>query len=348
MKDKRVANELSIDDCINSRGRVDNKQLRYAKKTRLEAELMVFNVEKFVEEKIGKIIQSIQVLLSSQEVCKISLEERLQVVEAQENIFIEKVFQHSKISYFRSKSLYDIKDVFDFCLFTLRVPETNKLFIDVLDKDKDKLKLYNWTRDKMICKHFQSPHQIMILSSRQENPGIMSQGKRKAKPEKGLKPDKNVYPALFTWIMRALLEDSRQNVKQQNEEFIEKEVIRLMVNRDKISEEISSDFAEAEHQLTSLKPEDLKNLVQSWNISHSVLSGLKEKLSQVGIDEEMMIKYYKDYQLPNPSFNKIYKLQDSKQIYFWITLMAMLLKELPLEANQLKKSSLMYWDFAKS
>ena len=313
-------------DCIGSHHSVSKIQARIPNQTWQEVERMVFDFQKFVREKIFQIIEQ---GFPERNVPLKLLKYSCKNIEINGVFFREQTLESVNFPG-KYKHYSDIREVIDDRLWLLKIPGLNKSFFEILTGDEDVLNMYIWTRNRAIWMPYHSSYQIFHLplkansltSSKPRNTREVRQIKN------SLKPDKNVYPFLFSWIIEILQNEGEH---LQNDEAIFGEVSRLAEYRDKFINEMKSTEMNEDLQqfLASLEQADLKVLVRNRNNWQFQLSALKE---QCKISKQTITEYYQDYK-SNPSFKKILKVHDEKEIYFWISLMAIILKELPLESS---------------
>jgi len=348
-EEDQAPNDFSLDACVDYHGTLNQRQLRHATQILRRAEVMseaiTFDVQKFVKERFIQAMQSVLAVAPSFRIRNFpfwveSNSEFIQSKGSEGKYLIQWTFDifcfTQKKRYSSSVNVVDLMNVFLLCEM---VPKINTLFLEVLARDPNKNieSQYKWVRDQMLYIYFEHQCQTKNLSFREE--------KAFGQIRNSFKPDKNAYPCLLNWVIQIILHNKLKN--QQNEDLITHQAMKLRKQCNHMIQEIGQiipipEFKEELKQLRLLQFEDFKTIAKSHNNLHFLLSSLRERLSHSGINKESIVNYHKEYS-QKPSFKKIYQLQDEKKIHFWIVVMAIVLKELPLGSFQLKKSSLTYW-----
>jgi len=314
-------------------------QKAYARMIALKGEIMVFDVQKFVREHVQKVAQLIEGILFYKDLMSEFYQINFKVMRRKGKTFIKQVIRDGRFSDLKIENFFNIEAIVNnFFSFSL-LSASGIFFGDILKEDEEKLNIYKLTRDELLWIYFQSPNQIITLALKEDFKAYYQLNLKEARrlqAEESVKPNKNVYPLLFTWIFEAIF----QNEDGKNEEL---EASRLETLIKNMKKRIESNKSEDIEIIVPLKPEDFYEVIEDENRLFSRMSVIREIWEQLGIQESTASEYFKNYLTSDPSFKKMYKVKDNKEIYFWIILMAIILRELPLKATKFKESSLFCW-----
>jgi len=310
-------------------------QLDYTMKIRLKAESLVFNVENFVREKVQIISQLMKPRsIASSVISSSGIFWEYQIVERSGTMVIidRKRWGFDSIV---EEEVYDIVKALDFMFYLYRIPGLDGTFADILVSREENLYIYNRARDELIWNLTQGNHKIIHIPLQEDHLTSLQQ-------TKNMKPNKNAYPVLFAWIMNVIF--NTQHANHHSNEFLSGEASKLQRCYDQMEKEArSKPITEDMRLILALKPDDFDGFVRNRTSLSFQVTNLREKLCEAGINQEAALECYQKFSSTKFSFTKIYKLKDQKEIYFWATLMTVVLRELPIGCNKIRNSSFIYW-----